>query len=91
MDENRIPEEIRAVGFDFSWSAEKVWALDLPVQEMSVKELIWHLDPTFLNEGGGAYNLTPREVIENPAAHAAEYERTLRAETKYPIEVMWNK
>lgn len=91
MDENCIPEEVRAVGFDFSWSAEKVWALDLPVQEMSVKELTWHLDLPFLDEGGKEYTLTPREVIEHPAAHAAEYERMLRAETNYPIEVMWNK
>lgn len=86
-----IPQIIKDVGFDFSWSEEKVWALDIPVEEMNIEELIWHFDIPFLWEGGGVYNLTSREVIEHPDAHKLEYERTMRADLSHPIDIMENK
>ena len=64
---DEIPQIIKDVGFDFDWSEGKVWALDVPVEEMSTEELVWHFDIPFWNEGG-AYNLKPRDVIEHPDA-----------------------
>ena len=37
---DNIPQIIKDVGFDFSWSEEKVWALDVPVEEMAIEELV---------------------------------------------------
>jgi ASC-1-like (ASCH) protein len=85
-----IPQIIKDVGFDFSWSEEKVWALNEPTSTMPITELSWHFDIPFLWEGG-IYNLTPREVIDHPEAHAQEYARTMRADLKYPIDIMQNK
>lgn len=85
-----VPQIIRDVGFDFSWSEEKVWALDVPVEEMSISELEWHFDIPFLWENG-VYNLTSREVIEKPDEHKTEYERTMSADLSYPIDIMENK
>lgn len=89
--ENNIPKIIENVGFDFDWDEEKVWKLNVPVTDMDIKELVWHFDIPFLWYKGGVYNLTPREVIENPRKYEDEYQRTVRAELKYPIDIMENK
>ena len=85
-----IPQIIKDVGFDFSWSEEKVWALEVPVEEMSIKELIWHFDIPFLWEDD-VYNLKPQDVIDNPENHKKEYERTMKADLVHPIDIMENK
>ena len=86
-----IPKIIRKVGFDFDWENEKVWNLDVPVSEMEIEELTWHFDVPFHWHQGGIYNLTSREIIEHPEKHKEEYERTLKSDLKYPIDIMENK
>ena len=86
-----IPQIIKDVGFDFNWSEEKVWVLDVPTEDMDINELTWHFDIPFLWENGGVYNLTSREVIGHPEAHEAEYERTMKADLVHPIDIMQNK
>ena len=86
-----IPQIIKDVGFDFDWSEPKVWALEVPVEEININELIWHFDIPFLWEGNGVYNLKPQEVIGNPDAHKEEYERTMKADLSHPIDIMENK
>lgn len=88
--EKDIPQIIKDVGFDFNWSEEKVWALDVPVEEMDIKELTWHFDVPFLWEDG-VYNLKPQEVIDSPKTHEKEYERTMKADLIHPIDIMENK
>ena len=85
------PQIIQDVGFDFSWEEEKVWKLDVPVEEMNISLLTWHFDIPFLWENGGVYNLKPIDVIEHPDDHKEEYERTMKSELEYPIDVMENK
>ncbi|HVX93101.1 MAG TPA: hypothetical protein VHA74_03235 [Candidatus Dojkabacteria bacterium] len=41
------PKIIDDVGFDFDWKEEKVWELDVPVEEISLDELSWHFDIPF--------------------------------------------
>lgn len=89
-EKQEIPQIIKDVGFDFDWSELKVWALEVPSEEIDVNELSWHFDIPFWDEGG-AYNLTPREVIDNPEAHKEEYDRTMRANTSHPVDIMENK
>ncbi len=88
--EDKIPQIIKDVGFDFSWSEEKVWALDVPVEEIDINELTWHFAVPFHWENG-VYNLTSQEIIDNPEAHKAEYERTMKADLVHPIDIMENK
>lgn len=85
-----VPAIIREVGFDFHWDERKVWALDVPVETMAVADLAWHLDVPFLMVHG-AYALTPRQVLEDPAAHPAEHARAMQADLRYPIDVMSNR
>ncbi len=86
-----LPQIIKEVGFDFSWDEKKVWQLDVPVTEMNLSELEWHFDIPFLWWGRGIYNLTPRTVMEKPADYPKEYERTMKADIKFPIDIMENK
>ena len=90
MKEN-IPKIIKDVGFDFEWDEKKVWALDIPVTEMDIKDLEWHFDFPFHWHGGEVYNLKSREIIENPSKYPEEYKRTMDADMKYPIDIMENK
>ncbi len=90
MQEN-IPQIIKDVGFDFSWDESKVWKLDVPMKKMNIEELVWHLSVPFLWFDGGVYNLTPNEVLNNPIEYRLEFERTMKADMKYPIDIMENK
>lgn len=86
-----LPKIIKEVGFDFRWDNEKVWALDVPVTQVDIKELDWHFDIPFHWHNGEIYNLTSREIIENPDSYKDEYERTLKSDLSYPIDIMENK
>ena len=87
---DEIPQIIKDVGFDFDWSEEKVWSLDVHVEDMNISELVWHFNIPFLWEND-VYNLKPQEVIDNPNKHKEEYERTMRADLIHPIDIMMNK
>lgn len=88
----QLPKEIAEVGFDFDWDVEKVWALDLPTRLVDRQFLEWHLGVKFLwTQPDGYYDLTPREVLENPDAYPKEMKRVEKADLKYPIDYMqWN-
>jgi len=86
-----LPKIIQEIGFDFGWSEEKVWELNVPTEEMPIDMLAWHFGIPFWSTECGYYDLKPQEVIDNPQEHKKEYERTMRADLKYPIDVMENK
>ncbi|TSC77794.1 MAG: hypothetical protein G01um101433_468 [Parcubacteria group bacterium Gr01-1014_33] len=87
----KIPQIIKDVGFDFHWSEEKVWKLEVAITEMDIRELLWHFDVPFLDAKGERYNLTPREMMEHPDEHPEEHTRTLNADMRYPLDIMENK
>lgn len=84
-----LPAIIEEVGFDFSWDEAKVWALDVPVEDMPIGELTWHFDIPFWSKPGGFYDLYPRDVIEYQEENKQEYNRTMKADTSHPIDVMF--
>ena len=86
-----IPQIIKDVGFDFHWDEEKVWKLNIPATEMDINELTWHFDIPFHWHKDGKYNLKSREVINNPEKYKEEYERTMKADLRHPIDIMENK
>jgi len=88
-----MPAIIKEVGFDFSWDEQKVWALDAPTEEMPINELAWHFDIPFIwSKPDGYYDVKPSEVISHPEQYLEEYERTMQADTAYPIDIMyWKK
>jgi hypothetical protein len=90
MSDKDIPQIIKDVGFDFHWAEEKVWALKVTSEATDIRELIWHFEIPFLREDG-IYNLKPWDVIKDPSSHSKEYDRTLKSNLNYPIDIMENK
>jgi len=86
-----LPKIIDEVGFDFSWSSKKVWALDYPTEDMEISVLEWHFTIPFWDKPKGYYNLSPNEVINNPEKFKKEYERTMKVDMSHPIDIMMNK
>jgi hypothetical protein len=87
----REPQIIKDIDFDFGWVPEKVWDLNLPVEEMNIKDLEWHLDIPFWNSLEGYYDVTPNDVLKDKDSHEAEYERVLAADVAHPLDVMFYK
>lgn len=87
---NEWPEVIKEHGFDFRWDEEKVWVLDVPVEDMDVAELEWILDMPFWTDGNAPYNLTAREVITSPEKYPEHKKRYEESDTNYPIDIMKN-
>lgn len=91
MKERKLPKIIQAVGFDFHWDEEKVWVLEIPVEEMDVSELEWHFDIPFWRKPGGFYDLTPNQVLTESDKYKDEFERMMQADLKYPLDIMFWK
>lgn len=88
----QVPQIIKDVGFDFHWSSKKVWALDEPVIEMPIEELLWHFNvPFWDSEGTDDYNLSPKQLLEDPEKEPTHWEKIQSADTSYPIDIMENK
>jgi hypothetical protein len=87
---NQFPEIIKENGFDFRWDIKRVWALDIPVEEIDVAELDWIFDLPFWSDGQASYNLTAREVIANPEKYPDHHNRLQECDTSYPIDIMKN-
>ncbi len=88
----KLPKIIEDVGFDFNWDSRKVWALDEPVVDMDIDELLWHFEiPFWEMKDTDDYNLTPNEVIKEPDVHSIHYKKVQKADLHYPIDIMENK
>lgn len=86
---NVKPQIIKDVGFDFSWDESKVWELDLPIEEMDIKQLEWHFSIPFWWENNGYYNFKPIWVIKDPNKYPERYERVMSTDLNYPLDIMF--
>lgn len=79
----------KAIGFDFgNWEEEKIWALDLPTEQIDITELEWHLDiPYWENDAEERWTVAPRDVIEKRENTLREQTRVDQADTTYPIDL----
>jgi hypothetical protein len=87
----RKPSVIESYWYAFDWDVEAIWALDLPVSQMPIARLEWHLDVPLWPFEGRPYALTPRDVIKAPYRYADEYRRAHRASLVFPIDITWFK
>ena len=85
----KVPDIIRKVGLDFSWDAEDVWKLDVPVETILASDLTWHFDIPYWSKPRGFYDLTVPDVLDDPVTYHEEHARIKNADTAYPIDIMW--
>src|SRR3990167_9430874 len=85
----KIPKILQNITPNFEWDSKKIWALDLPVQEMSIDKLIWHFDyPFWEKEGTDDWNLTPWELIKNPKQEPTHYAKIQQANLNFPLDII---
>jgi hypothetical protein len=73
---------------DFHWDLGLLHALDLPLVELPVEDLAHHLDLPFWAYDGRPFQLTPHQVAADPVAYHDQYERTLAADLRHPLDVV---
>lgn len=83
------PISIQEVDIPFKKDDAKIQALDLPVEEMQIEELLWHFDyPFWEKEGTDEWNLTPWELIKNPKKEPAHYKKVQSSDLSYPLQII---
>ncbi|MFG1907610.1 hypothetical protein [Kribbella sp. NPDC048928] len=82
-----IPPELTAYILDFHWDVDLLHALDLPTIELPVAELAHHLDLPFWAYDG-PFKVTPHQVAADPLTYQAQYDRTLAADLRHPLDVV---
>lgn len=77
-----------AINFGFNHEDAKLWALNLPAEEMSLSELETNLDIAYLDqEGTDDWNLTLRQLIAEPEKETGHYKKIKAADLSYPIHI----
>jgi hypothetical protein len=76
------------LGIHFHWDVAKLWRVDLPVVELDVADLAWLLDLPFWTVDDRD-DVRPIEVANEPGRFAVAYHRAMRADLRYPINVIW--
>lgn len=69
----------------------KLWALEVPVEEMDINELLWILDVPFWEDENGNIVITPMEVLNNLDNFPYHRDKIRNCDTSYPIDIMKNK
>ncbi|MSR84896.1 hypothetical protein EXS71_00415 [Candidatus Uhrbacteria bacterium] len=83
--------EEHAFDFDFWRDNKKLWALNVPVEDMDINELRWILDVPFWEDEKGNIVITPNEVIQDLDRYPDHRDRIQAADTFYPLDIMKNK
>jgi hypothetical protein len=80
-----VPPALRDYVFDFLWDLDRLHALELQVRTLPVSALAVHLTLPYWRLGDEPFQLTPREVMNDPVRYTEQYQRTWRADLTYPI------
>ncbi len=87
--ENRIPPKLLTdAGLSMFVNTIKLRELPLPVEEVDIKDLLWHFDmPVWEKDGTDDWNLTPWEVIRKEKGSEGHQKRVETADTIHPLVV----
>ncbi len=76
----------------FKIDEPKLWAIDIPVEEIPISEIEYNLDIPYLEkEGTDDWNLTPRMLIKNFDKEFYHAKEVNKADLKHPIEIYLHK
>lgn len=77
-----------AIDFGFQHDDLKLWALNLPAEEMLLSEFEHNLEIAYLDqEGTDDWNLSLAQLIEAPEKQPGHFERIKAADLSYPIHI----
>lgn len=84
-----MPQITKDLGFDFWWDTQKLWEIDLPIEDMEVEELEWMFELPFWDLNGKSISLKPIDVKQNPSKYKEQFERTLQTDLAFPINIIY--
>jgi hypothetical protein len=72
----------------FKTDEPKLWAIDIPVEEILISEIEYNLDIPYLEKmGSDDWDLTPRMLIENFDKELVHAKRVENVNLEYPIDI----
>lgn len=80
------PAVLEGIILDFQWDLERLHGLPLPVREVPVSALRWHLGLPLWAADGRPFRVSPAEVAAEPSAHPEQWGRTMAADLRYPLD-----
>lgn len=83
-----LPDSLHDVILDFHWDLDRLWRLDLPVTEVAVAGLEWHLRLPLWAHEGKPFSVSPAEVTEDRHRFHEHYARTMAADLGCPIHLL---
>ena len=83
-----VPHALRGVLLDFHWELNRLLALDLLLEEVTVWDFTWLLYLPFWRERDELFVLTPNHVRERPDEHVEQWARTLGADLNAPVHII---
>lgn len=79
-----LPGSLRDVILDFHWDPELLWQLDLPVTELPIAGLEWHLRLPLWSHEGRPFAVSPAEVAADRDRFRGQFVRTMAADLSCP-------
>ncbi len=76
-----------AFDFPFWRDNKKLWALEVPTEEMDINELLWILEVPFWEDENGNIVISPFEVINNPDQYPLHRDKIKNADITHPKSV----
>ena len=82
--------EILKIGFKVN--EPQLWAVELPVEEINIRDIKYNLDILYLEkEGTDDWNLSPRKLIENFDQEKSHAKRVAGVDLIYLIDIYLNQ
>ena len=78
----------KEIDFGFIHEDSEIWKLDIPSEEVPIIKLESNMDIPYLDkEGTDDWNLTLRELIDNPEKEPGHHNKIKNVQMEYPIEI----
>jgi hypothetical protein len=82
------PEVIRETFPMVPWDMARLQALELPVQRVAVQDLAWQFDFPLWQLNGIRFQVSPRQVRDDPARFPDHLRRVMASDLSYPVHLV---
>jgi hypothetical protein len=83
-----MPEVIRETLPTVPWSLRELWRLELPVRPVAVEDLAWLFELPLWQMDGARFQVSPRQVRDEPARFPDQMRRVMASDLAYPVHLV---
>lgn len=70
------------------WKLDRLWCLQLPVRRLGVEQFAWLLDLPLWQRDGVRFQVTPRQVLDDPDGFPDHLRRVMDSDLAHPIHAV---